>query len=69
MIFDYKEVDAFITVVTRNGEFTEEFSTEIADAYPSVAGIKYETAVLLVGQSEIESVLIAVAGADGNYVG
>ena len=69
VIFDYKEVDAFITVVTRNGEFTEEFSTEIADAYPSVAGIKYETAVLLVGQSEIESVLIAVAGADGNYVG
>ena len=69
VIFDYKEVDVFITVVTRNGEFTEEFSKEIADAYPSVAGIKYETAVILVGQSEIESVLIAVAGADGNYVG
>lgn len=67
--FDYSDVDGLLTTVVRDGEFTEEFAKEIADAYPSVAGISYSTAVALVGASAIDSVLIAVAGADGNYVG
>ena len=67
--FNWSEVDSFVTTVTRDGSFTDEFAKEIADAYPSVAGISYSTAVALVGASAIDSVLIAVAGADGNYVG
>ena len=67
--FVYDEVDTFLMTVVRDGEFTEEFAQEIADAYPLVAGISYATAVALVGEADIEGVLIAVAGADGNYVG
>ena len=67
--FTYSEVDAFLTTVVRDDEFTDEFAQEIADAYPSVAGISYSTAVSLVGEAAIEGVLITVAGADGNYVG
>ena len=67
--FNWSEVDSLVTTVTRDGNFTEEFAQEIADAYPSVAGITYATAVSLVGEAAIEGVLIAVAGADGNYVG
>ena len=67
--FTYSEVDAFLTTVVRDGEFTDEFAQEIADAYPSIAGISYSTAVALVGASAIDDVLLAVAGADGNYVG
>lgn len=67
--FNWSEVDSFVTTVTRDGSFTDEFAKEIVDAYPSVAGISYATAVALVGASAIDSVLIAVAGADGNYVG
>ena len=67
--FNWSEVDSLVTTVTRDGNFTEEFAQEIADVYPSVAGISYSTAVALVGASAIDSVLIAVAGADGNYVG
>jgi hypothetical protein len=67
--FNWSEVDSFVTTVTRDGSFTDEFAKEIADVYPSVAGISYSTAVALVGASAIDSVLIAVAGADGNYVG
>ena len=68
-IFNWSEVDSFVTTVTRDGNFTDEFAKEIADAYPSVAGISYSTAVALVGASAIDDVLLAVAGADGNYVG
>ena len=67
--FNWSEVDSFVTTVIRDGNFTDEFAKEIADAYPSVAGISYSTAVALVGASAIDSVLISVAGADGNYVG
>jgi len=66
--FNWSEVDSFVTTVTRDGSFTDEFAKEIADAYPSVAGISYSTAVSLIGEAAIEGVLITVAGADGNYV-
>lgn len=68
-IFNFADVDLFVTTVVRDGEFTDEFAQEIADAYPEVTGISYTTAVTLVGASAIEGVLITVAGADGNYVG
>lgn len=68
-IFNFADVDLFVTTVVRDGEFTDEFAQEIADAYPEVTGISYTTAVTVVGASAIEGVLITVAGADGNYVG
>ena len=47
--FNYAEIDPLITTVVRSGEFTAEFAQEIADAYPSAAGITYNTVVSLVG--------------------
>lgn len=67
-VFDYSAIDLIITTITRDGSFTEEFSREIADFVPSAAKITYEDAVYLVGASNIDSVLIGVAGADGLYV-
>jgi hypothetical protein len=67
-IFNYTDVDFFVTTVVRDGEFTSEFAQEIADAYPDVAGIKYSVAASIVG-SALDEILIQVAGADGNYVG
>ncbi|MDB2425683.1 hypothetical protein N9W43_07780, partial [Litoricolaceae bacterium] len=67
--FDYAEVDGIITTVVRDGEFTSEFAAEIAESFPDAAGISYNTAVALIGQANMESTLLAVAGADGNYVG
>ena len=66
--FNYAEIDPLITTVVRSGEFTAEFAQEIADAYPSVAGITYNTVVSLVGVADLDNLLIAVAGADGSYV-
>jgi len=68
-IFDYAEVDGIITTVVRDGEFTSEFAAEIAESFPDSAGISYSTAVALIGQANMESTLLMVAGADGNYVG
>ena len=67
--FKYSDIDALITTVIRDGEFTEEFRKEIADAYPSYGGITYKEAISLAGAANIDSSLISVAGADGNYVG
>ena len=67
--FDYTEVDGMITTVVRDGEFTSEFAAEIAESFPDNAGISYSTAVALIGQANMESTLMMVAGADGNYVG
>ena len=67
--FDYAEVDGIITTVVRDGEFTSEFAAEIAESFPNSAGISYSTAVALIGQANMESTLMMVAGADGNYVG
>ena len=68
-IFDFVEVDGMITTVVRDGEFTSEFAAEIAESFPDSAGISYSTAVALIGQANMESTLMMVAGADGNYVG
>ena len=42
---------------------------EIAESFPDSAGISYSTAVALIGQANMETTLLMVAGADGNYVG
>ena len=67
--FDYEQVDGIITTVVRDGEFTSEFAAEIAESFPDSAGISYSTAVALIGQANMESTLMMVASAGGNYIG
>ena len=67
--FVYSEIDSIMTTVVRNNQFTAEFAQEITDDYPSSSGISYRTAIVLIGQSNMDATLLAVAGADGNYVG
>jgi hypothetical protein len=67
--FDFETIDSLVTVVLRNSEFTAEFRSEIVAFAPSASNLSYSDAVLLVGESQIEARLVAIAGADGNYVG
>jgi phosphatidylethanolamine-binding protein (PEBP) family uncharacterized protein len=67
--YDYSDIDSLITVVTRNGEFTDEFSQEISDYAASFESATYSDVVKLVGSSSIDAWLITVAGDDGNYIG
>ncbi|MDB2425872.1 hypothetical protein N9W43_08735 [Litoricolaceae bacterium] len=67
--YDYSSIDSFTSIVARDGNFTDEFAQEIADAYPSVAGITYSAALGLIGSENWEATILGVAGADGNYVG
>lgn len=67
--YNYAEVNSVITTVVRDGEFTNEFAQEIAEAFPNHAGISYSDAVTLIGQPNMEATLMAIANADGNYFG
>ena len=67
--FNYTDIDSLITTVVRDGEFTNEFAQEIAEAFPNHAGISYSDAVTLIGQPNMEATLMAIANADGNYFG
>lgn len=67
--YDYKDIDPFVTTVARNNEFTNEFSAEIAEQFPSQSDVTYAIALGLIGIANWESVLLSVAGADGNLVG
>jgi hypothetical protein len=67
--FDYTQIDALITTVIRDSEFTAEFKKELTDAAPTTANLTYKDAVTLVGVSNIDAALISVAGLDGNFVG
>ena len=67
--YDYSDIDSLITVVARNGEFTDEFSREISDYASSLANATYSDVVQIVGSSGIDGWLIKVAGDDGNYIG
>ena len=67
--YDYSDIDSLITVVARNGEFTDEFSLEISDYAASFENATYSDVVKLVGSSGIDGWLIKVAGDDGNYIG
>ena len=66
--YNYGDLDPFITTVTRDGEFTQEFAQEIADFDAGAAGVSYQTAVQLIGQAQINDTLLYVAGADGSYI-
>jgi hypothetical protein len=68
-VFDFAPIDPLITTVTRDGEFTQEFRDEIAQAYPGVENILYSDAVDIVGVANIDQILLGVAGFDGNFVG
>lgn len=68
-VFGFAAVDPLITTVTRDGEFTQEFRNEIAQAYPGVENILYADAVAIVGVANIDPILLGVAGFDGNFVG
>jgi hypothetical protein len=67
-IFDYDQIDSLITTVTRNDEFTAEFTKEINDYVKTELNITYPTALILIGTANIDEVLLRVAGADGTYV-
>jgi hypothetical protein len=67
--FDYDQIDSLITTVTRDGEFTSEFTKEINDYLKTELNITYSAAVSLVGAASIDAVILSVAGADGNFVG
>jgi hypothetical protein len=67
--YDYSQIDAWITTVTRDAEFTSEFTKEINEHFKSEVNITYTAAVLLVGFASIDSVILSIAGSDGNFVG
>jgi hypothetical protein len=67
--FDYNQIDSLITTVTRDGEFTAEFTKEINDYLGAQKNISYSAAVAIVGAASIDGVILSVAGADGNFVG
>jgi Ca2+-binding RTX toxin-like protein len=67
-VFGFSAIDPLITTVTRDGEFTQEFRAEIAQAYPGVENILYADAVAIVGVANIDQILLGVAGFDGNFV-
>lgn len=66
--FEYADIAPLITVVLRDGEFTENFSAEIADAFPEYADVTYTDAIELVGMTQITATLVSIAGADGAFV-
>ena len=45
--FDYKQIDALITTVVRDGEFSDEFRKELTDVMPSTLNLTYKDAVRL----------------------
>lgn len=67
--FDYSHIDSLIMIVTRDGEFTSEFTKEINDYLKTELNITYSSAVSIVGATSIDGVILAVAGDDGNFVG
>ena len=66
--FKYDQIASFITIVTDSGVFTDNFRSEIKDSFPQHGAITYQEAISLVGVSNIDGVLVSVAGADGTYV-
>lgn len=66
--YNYNEIDSIVSVVTRDGNFTDEFIGEIHDLAPSASDITYQDAVKLVGVASIDAIILHVAGADGFFV-
>ena len=66
--FDYNQIDSLITTVTRDDEFTAEFTREVNDHLKTETSVTYKVAVGLVGAANIDGFLLTVAGSDGSYV-
>jgi hypothetical protein len=66
--FEYNQINSLIMTVTRDDEFTAEFTQEINDYLKTEANIAYKVAVGLVGAANIDGIIMTVAGADGSYV-
>ena len=66
--YNIAEVDPLSMFVTRDGEFTAEFTAELNALAPETAGLGYSQLVILVGNSNINAVLLHIAGSDGDYV-
>jgi hypothetical protein len=54
--FDYSQIDALITTITRDDEFTAEFTKEINDYLKTEANISYKVAIGLVGAANIDAI-------------
>ena len=46
-----------------------EYRKELTDFAPTSVNLSYKDAALLIGLANVDNTLIAIAGADGNYVG
>ena len=66
--YDYEAIDSLITVVTRDGEFANEFSQEMVDSDRSIANKTYSDIVGIVGTLNIDNWIISTAGSDGDFV-
>ena len=66
--YSYDDIDSSIMVILRNEDFSEEFKEEIIDYAPTAAALNYSDLVKLVGLNTIDSTLMKIAGADGEYV-
>ena len=66
--YDYAEIDHLITTVVRDGEFTEEFASELNELSYAAGALTYNDIVTLVGVPNLDDVLLHIAGADGNYI-
>jgi hypothetical protein len=66
--FEYNQIDSLITTVTRDSEFTAEFTKEINDYLNYELNIPFAVALKLVGAASIDGVILSVAGSDGNFV-
>jgi hypothetical protein len=67
--FNYSQIQNLITPVLRDNEFTSEFTREINDHLQVELNITYKAAVALVGLTNLDSVILMIAGSDGNFVG
>ena len=67
--YDYYDISPFIVIVVRDNEFTDDFRSELADFAPEFKDISYQDAIDAVGLVGISAAIIAVAGADENYIG
>jgi hypothetical protein len=66
--YKYEDVDQFIMVYLRNDAFSAEYQKEIADSFPDYSTVSYSEVVSIVGLSELNNVILQVAGADGLFV-
>lgn len=69
VVYSYDEVEPYMMTISRDQEFTVEFALEIAESFPSSAGVSYAVALGIIGAFDWGQALLNVAGADGNYIG